>query len=182
MNLVQTTQAVVEASATPPSKGIHTVMDISGEMVVLTWLMFTVTAFILYKIAWKPILAALDKRESEIKAALDSADQARQNAAQTRQQCEQMLSQADAQAREMLEQARKASQEASDSIRAQAREEAKLMLSNAEHEINFQKEKAVDALRKESAQLAIDMAGALIRKNLNTGENQELTEIFLKKL
>ncbi|OGV42548.1 MAG: ATP synthase F0 subunit B [Lentisphaerae bacterium GWF2_57_35] len=178
-----TTQAVVEVKTASTPQGMHhTVMDISGEMVLLTWLMFTVTAFILYKIAWKPILAALDKRENDIKASLDTADKARQQAEDTKIQCERLLQEADAQARELIEQARKTAQETSDSMRNQAREESRLLLVSAQQEIAFEKEKAVNALRQESAQLAIELAGKLIKKNLDTEQNRALTGQWLSKL
>ena len=38
-------------------------IDISGKMVLLTWTAFLIAAILLHRLAWKPILRALDKRE-----------------------------------------------------------------------------------------------------------------------
>jgi F-type H+-transporting ATPase subunit b len=179
-----TTQATIAVESTGEAAGSphQSVIEPSGQMVLMTWLMFGITAVILYKIAWKPILAALDKRENDIKSALDNAEKARQQAEETKAQCEQMINQADAQARELVEQARKAARETAESISNQAREESKVILANAQREIAFEKEKAIDALRQESAHLAIEIAGKLIRKNLDSKENRALTDEWLQKL
>ena len=48
-------------------------MEISGQMVVWTWIVFAIVLAVLYKVAWKPILATLDKREKDIQESIDNA-------------------------------------------------------------------------------------------------------------
>ncbi len=160
----------------------HSVINISGEMVILTWVMFAVTAFILHRIAWKPVMAALDKREKQIQSALEDAEQSHAQAEETRKQCEERIAQADADALARIEQARKTAEEAAESITNQAREDARLLLANAQREIGFQKEKALDEMRRESARLAVEIAGKLIRKNPDNEENRALTDEWINRL
>ena len=54
------------------------IMDVSGKMMVLTWVTFLLVTVILYKIAWKPILSALEKRENEIRKAQEDAAKIRE--------------------------------------------------------------------------------------------------------
>ena len=70
----QATQSTVEV----PSSGEAGVMTISPMMMGLTWVTFILVTFILYKVAWKPILAALDKREETIRKAQEDAAQIRE--------------------------------------------------------------------------------------------------------
>ena len=69
--------------------------DISGVMSLLTWGTFLVASFILYKIAWKPILRTLDKREKDIKKALDEAEQARAGTAGAVEEQKRLLAEAE---------------------------------------------------------------------------------------
>ena len=52
---------------------------------------------ILYKVAWKPILKALEMRESGIRKAIEDAEKAQAQTARAEQRQEQMLREADAQ-------------------------------------------------------------------------------------
>jgi len=57
-------------AAVPPKHGEEgqpNVMNVAPQMMGLTWLVFGIVAALLYKLAWKPILGALEKREATIR-------------------------------------------------------------------------------------------------------------------
>ena len=52
---------------------LGSVLAVSDKMVGLTWLAFLLACFALYKLAWKPISTALDRREDKIRQSLKEA-------------------------------------------------------------------------------------------------------------
>ena len=55
-------------------------LDVNPGLMIWTVVTFIVLLFILKKVAWKPILSALDKRENDIKEALEQAEKAKDEA------------------------------------------------------------------------------------------------------
>ncbi|MFH0878517.1 MAG: F0F1 ATP synthase subunit B [Lentisphaerota bacterium] len=157
-------------------------MDVSGTMSLLTWVTFLVATVILYRIAWKPILIALDKREKSIAQALKDAETSRQQTAAAEEQRKQMLEEAGNQAKDLLDSARKAAEDASASIQQKAREEARNLLSGADLEIKLATEKALSTLRRESAELAVDLAGKMMRESIPDDRKRQLSDKLLKEL
>ena len=183
MQETPTQQAVETSTGTSaehgPSPGV---MDISPYMMGLTWLTFLLVSIILYKVAWKPILAALEKRERDIKRSIDEAARVRAETARLEAVQKTMIATADDKAREIVDQARRAAGEVAETIATKARQEAQFMVENARHDIAQARDKATAALRRESAQLAIDLAGKVIRENLDEPKNRALVDKLVKEL
>jgi F-type H+-transporting ATPase subunit b len=180
MTLLYPSIAVVTPE--PAAAARRSEMDVSGNMVLLTWLTFLLATYILYKMAWKPILAALDKRESEIKKSLDEASKARAETAKMEDTQKKMIGEADDKAREILDQARKAAGEVATMIETKAKKEAGFLVENARREIELARDKATAALRRESAELAVELAQKVIRENLDAAKNRDLVDRLMKDL
>ncbi len=161
----------------PASPSIMT-PDLS--MAILTWITFFLLLGILYKFAWKPILAALDEREAKIRRSLDDAQKAKAELEQIEQARAQRIAQADEQAKAILDRARRAAVEAASIIEYKAKEEAQITLNNATHEINALAQKTKTILKKESVDLAVVLAEKIIQENLDVNKQQKLIDQFLK--
>ena len=146
----------------------------------LTWLTFLLTTVVLYKVAWKPILAALDKREADIRQSLEDAQKHRDALAQLEERRQQVIAEADAKAKELVTQARQAALEASAVIENKAREEAQILLGNAQREIKAAQEKVLADLRRESADLAIGLSRKIIGESLDEKKSRDLVDRLIK--
>lgn len=169
----------------PSGGGDHqqpNMVDVSGQMVVLTWITFGITAAVLYKVAWKPILNALDKREETIRAALDNAEKTRAELAAIEQTRAKTVAEADSRARDILDKARQAAVEAANTIEAKAREESQILLDNARREIHAEQDKAMSALRRESAELAIDISRKILAENLDETRSRNIADKVISRL
>ena len=102
-------------------------MEISGQMVVWTWVLFFITLGALYKLAWKPILGALDSREEEIQESIDNAEVLRKEMAELEAVKAKQLAEADEKSKQILETARKGAQEQAKAIEEKARDEAAIL-------------------------------------------------------
>jgi F-type H+-transporting ATPase subunit b len=152
------------------------------NMVLLTWIIFFILLAILYKFAWKPILAGLDAREASIRKSIEDVDRIRcemENIEQTRKR---LIDEAQAKSKEIIDHSRKAAREAAHIIEQKAREEAKISLENAIRDIRDETQKAQRKLREESAQIAVALAGKLIEENMDTEKNQRIVNNFIKDI
>ena len=152
------------------------------QMVGLTWITFILMTIVLYKVAWKPILKALEMREDSIRKALDEAAKARSETAalETRQQ--QMLKDSQAEAQKIISEARVAAKQTADMIEAKAGQEAKELVENAKREIGNATDKARAELRRETAELAIAMATKIVAENMDSSKNRTMVEKLIKEI
>jgi F-type H+-transporting ATPase subunit b len=157
-------------------------MEISGQMVIWTWILFFITLGALYKLAWKPILSALDKREEEIQESMDNAERIREELESIEEKRASIIGAADEKSKAVLEAARTGAKEQARVIEAKAREEAEIMAENARREIDDSRAKAEDELRIESAAWARELAGRLIEANLDDEKNRALTDKLIEEL
>lgn len=157
-------------------------MEISGQMVVWTWVLFAITLGALYKIAWKPILSKLDEREQDIQESMDNAETLRQEMADLEAVKAQQLADADETSKKVLDTARRGALEQARLIEEKARDEAQILTENAHRDIETSRALAEDSLRIESAAWARDLAGKLIEENLDDDKNRALTDQLIEGL
>lgn len=176
----------VETQAhTAPGQDAHAEIDpmeISGQMVVWTWVLFAITLAALHKLAWKPILSVLDKREEDIQESIDNAELMRKEMAQLEAVKAKQLAEADDKSKTILETARKGAHEQARGIEDKARDEAQILTENAHREIEISRALAEDSLRIESAAWARELAGKLIDENLDDDKNRALTDKLIGEL
>ena len=152
------------------------------SMMVLTWIVFFAMFAILYKVAWKPILAGLDKREKDIRKALEDAAKAREEVERIEQTRRQVMAEADAKAAEIIAAARQSASELAQTLQTQAREETQRAVENSRREIQAAEEKAREALRRETAELALAIASTVVRENLDEPKNRALVQRMIQEL
>lgn len=174
------TATMEHAPAGSGGHGSPNPVEVSGPMMGLTWLTFGLLALVLYKVAWKPILTALDKRETELRQALDEARKTREEYAGIEDKRRQLIEEADARAKDIVNQARQAAVEAAAVIEGKAREESQILLANAQREIKTAHEKALADLRRESADLAIGLSRKIIGESLDEQKSRDLVDRLIK--
>jgi F-type H+-transporting ATPase subunit b len=157
-------------------------IDVSGKMIGLTYVTFAITAFVLYKVAWKPILAALDKREETLRKSLDEAEKLRAELANIEQTRASIVQEAEKQSRQIIDKGRQAAVDAAHAIEAKAREESQILLENARREIRAESDKAMASLRRESAELAIGISRKILEDNLDEARSRALADRMIHQL
>ena len=157
-------------------------LDPHVGLIIWTIITFLVVLFVLKKFAWPHLLAALDEREQRISDAIATAEQARQEAEEVLREHRQKLAAADEEARQVVAEAREAGANVRQTIVSQAREEAERMLDQARTSIESEKRAAIAELRRETANLAVQAAGALIDANLDDEKNRGLVDDFIARI
>jgi F-type H+-transporting ATPase subunit b len=179
-----TTQATTEVPQhdAAHASGAEALLAANKGLVVWTWVTFILVCIVLYKVAWKPILAGLDERENSIRKSLDDAEKIRDEMAKMEETQKGMLQEAEAQAKQILAVARKGASEAARVIEEKAREESQILVENATREIQAAQEKAQAALKKESAEIAVELAGRIVGEKLNAEKDRQLVDRLIGEL
>ncbi|WP_420552138.1 F0F1 ATP synthase subunit B [Tenacibaculum aiptasiae] len=157
--------------------------DFSPGLFVMQLVILGILLFLLAKFAWKPILSSLDEREEGIQNALDEAENARKEMQNLQADNEKMIKEARAERDAMMKDAR----EIKDNIIAEAKEEASeqaaIMIENAKATIKQEQQAAIAELKKNVAELSINIAQQVVRKELTSQDDQlKLVEGMLEEV
>lgn len=157
--------------------------DFSIGLFAMQAFILLILIFLMMKFAWKPILSALNDREEGIQNALDQAENARKEMQNLQADNDRLLKEARAERDAMMKDAR----DIKESIIAEAKEEAQeqttIMVENAKATIKQEQQAAIAELKKNVADLSIDIAQQLVRKELASSDEQlKLVEGMLKEV
>jgi len=131
-----------------------------------------VLIFLLKKFAWKPILDSLNSREEGIKDALDSAEKARKEMQNLNADNEKLLQEARLQRDSMLKEARELKEKIVTEASSEAQEKADKIVAQAQDTIQNEKNAALADIKNQVAELSIQIAEKVIRKELSNSEQQ----------
>ncbi|PTX45073.1 ATP synthase F0 subcomplex B subunit [Christiangramia gaetbulicola] len=147
---------------------------ITPEIGLFFWqtVVFLVLLFLMAKFAWKPILSSIRNREQSINDALASAENARKEMQNLRSDNEQLMKEARAERDAILREAR----ELKEKVIADASEEAKVkadkIVADAKRSIELEKQSAMAELKNHVAELSVEIAEKIVRKELS-GKNEQ---------
>jgi F-type H+-transporting ATPase subunit b len=147
---------------------------IKPEPGLLFWmtLIFLLFWFIMSRVAFKPIAAALKKREGDIQEALDQAKMAREEMSNLTAQNEALLKEAREERAKILKEATETKDAIINEARSKAKEEANKVITNAKMEIDNQKNAAIAEVKSQAGLLAIQIAEKVLRKELSSNAEQ----------
>ena len=152
---------------------------------LIFWQLFGFLAllFILIKFAWKPILAALEERESSIENALKAAETARNEMANLKAENEKLLAEARLERDNILKKAQETSVKMIETAKEDAVKTGALMIENAKAVIETEKKAALAEVKNQVATLSLEITEKILRKNLSEDKAQkELVNEFVKDL
>lgn len=139
--------------------------------------------FILIKFAWKPMLAALEERESSIENALKSAEKARNEMASLKADNEKLLAEARLERDNILKKAQEASVKMIEDAKNEAAKAAAQQIENAKAVIETEKRAALTEVKNQVAILTLEVTEKLLRKTLSDEKAQKaLVDEFVKDI
>lgn len=142
-------------------------------LILWTTVVFLLLVLLLSKFAWKPIVAAIKKRNEAIDSALQAADRARQEMSQLQVNNEQLLKEAQKERDIILAEARKMRDKIVEEAGVKAREETERIIATAQENIHFEKMAAITELKNQVAVLSLEIAEKIIQVNLSSDAKQQ---------
>ena len=156
---------------------------ITPQLGLLFWqtILFLLLLFILTKFAWKPIMASLHEREDSIESALRMADQAKIEMQQLKAGNEKLLLEARQERDRMMQEATVMVNQFRETEKAKAVEEANRITQQAREAIQTEKNAALAEVKNTAAQLSVDIAERILRRELAEPAAQtQLVNSYLK--
>jgi F-type H+-transporting ATPase subunit b len=141
---------------------------------IWTILTFLILVGLLAKFAWRPLLAALDERQSSIRKALDDARKAKQDLEGIHAESAKLLAQARSEAAEIVSRSRSDADRFREEMKDKARTEAAGLIRNAERQIELETTRALQQIRQEAVDISIGIASKLLQRNVSKEDNERL--------
>lgn len=150
----------------------------------ITWLLaqvvnFGLLLFILWKLAYKPVLKVMDDRKQKIQESLDYAENAKKQAAEQQKEFDRKLADARREAQAAATVAAQAGEKERAVILAQAREDARKMIEQAKEQIEYERKQMLAELRQEVVQLSLLAAEKVVSQSLDEQAHHRLINDFL---
>ncbi len=161
--------------------GMEKPEEIKSDLAFFTFVVFLLLLAILWKFAWGPIIAALEKREQTIADHIAQTERNHEEARQLLARYEQKLADAANEVRQLMEEARRDAEHAKQSILAEAKTAAEAERARALHDIEAATDQALESLAERSAQLAVDLAGKILQSKLSAGDHARLIKDAVAK-
>jgi F-type H+-transporting ATPase subunit b len=122
------------------------------------------------------------ERRERIKAEFDRIEQEKSEVGRLRLEYETHLKRVETESRQRIQEAVAEGQRVAAEIREGSHKEAQEMIVKAREEIAMEHDKAQVALRNEVVTLAMDIAGKVIKEELNAEKHKKLVDAFLAEL
>jgi F-type H+-transporting ATPase subunit b len=152
---------------------------------LLFWMVvsFSILLLILRKFAWKPLLKMIQDREDEIAKSLDSANAAKAQMEQLTAQNEAIMKEARAEREAMLREAKETKDKIVAEAQTAAKAEADKMILAARQEIEAEREAAKSEIYSKVAELSVNIAEKILRRELSSKNKQdEYVEELVKNI
>jgi F-type H+-transporting ATPase subunit b len=154
------------------------IMEPQAPLAIWTLIVFLCLMGVLGKFAWKPLMKALEERESHLEHVLNDTEKARNEAEALAAQHRKELALAADQVRALIKEATVAA----NSIIQKAQAEAEESRKRAEREIVGAKDQALMEIWSQTADLAVSVAGKVLGKELGESDHRRLVEMAMGEL
>ena len=149
---------------------------------IFAWGNLIILFLFLKKILFVPLKNIIDQRQKQIKDMYNEARTDKDAAAAMRVEYEQKLADASAKGEEIIRSATARAHKQEEEIIREANETAAMNLRRADEQIEMEKKKALNQLKDEVSTMAVDIASAVIEKNLSEEDNREIVDRFIGQL
>ena len=187
------THETPEAPAAPEESGSHAA-DAHGDhdkpslltydpgASIWTIIVFVALVIALRAFAWKPILRVLNDREKFIQDSIDDAKRQNEDAQKLLADYRAQLEKSREEASAIVAEGRRDAEVVRRRLQDEAREEANAMMERARREIQLATDTAVKELYDRTAQLSVQVAAGIMRKELSPDDHRRLVQESLERM
>jgi F-type H+-transporting ATPase subunit b len=162
--------------------GGGSLLDVNPGLIIWTILTFLFLLIILKKVAWKPILTALDKREKEIEDSLNRAEQAKVEAQKILDENQATLSKAEEESRKIIDQSRVYGDNLKEQLMRESKDQAQKIIEDASAEIERKKNAAFEELKNQIAEISVNAAEMIMKENIDAKKNKQIVNKYLSEI
>ena len=153
--------------------------DIDRTLFVSTLVLFLIFAGILAKFAWRPLLQMIEEREKGIREEIEGARKANADAQSLLDQHKEMVREAGREREELIKKALQEAEGLKSDLQARARTESDQMIQRARDQVEREKTVAIQELRSQVADLAVEAAAKIVTSSLTLEAQKKLVAEFV---
>jgi F-type H+-transporting ATPase subunit b len=168
-------------ATTAASSGSFLITPNVGLM-IWTLLLFGISMYVLWKLAFPRIAQALERRQHAIEESIDAADRTRREADEILAEYRERLKESRHQAEEIIERARKSAEAQEARAKQEAKANREQLMEQTRRDIEVETRRAIDEIRREVADLTVMATEKLTRKTLTEEDQRRLLEEALGEL
>jgi F-type H+-transporting ATPase subunit b len=149
---------------------------------IWTIVTFLVLVALLAKFAWRPLLEALERRQSAIARSLEDAQKARQELERLNQEQQRMMAAARTEAEAIVSRSRADAELLREELKQKSKAEAAVIVKNAETQIQMETARALQQIRQEAVDLSVAIASKILQRSVSREDNERLIEQTLQQV
>ncbi len=169
-------------AALAAEEGGTSLVSVSPGLIFWTVVTFVILLLVLKKVAWKPILTALDQREAAIRESLQKAERAKDEAQKVLDENQANLAKAEEESKKIIEQSRSYAEKLKDQIIQESRQQAQKIISDASEEIERKKDSAFNELKNQIAEIAVNAAEKILKENISKETNKKIVDDYINSI
>lgn len=146
---------------------------------IFAWANLLILYLVLRKILFRPIKGMIDSRQKEIDDMYESAEKDKSAAEAMRKDYEERLENAAEESEQMLRDAQRRALLKEEEILKEAAEQARRTKERAEEQIALEKRQAMNDIKDEVSAIAIQIAEAVVARDVAAEEHAELIDGFI---
>ena len=149
---------------------------------LFAWANLLILYLILKKIAYGPLKNMIDSRQKEIDDMYGDAEKSRADAEALKADYEERMGNAKEESEEIVKAAIRRAQLREEEILREADKKAERVLERAEEQVELEKKRMVNEVKDEVSKMAIDIASAVIERDVSETEHKDLIDSFIDKM
>lgn len=162
--------------------GFESFMGVNFFTCIATLLNLLIVYALMKKFLFKPVKKMIDERQQEIDDQYADADRSRKEAALLKEQYETRLAEANAESDEILKAAYRKAQLRDEEMLREAQEKAAQTLRRADEQVELEKKRAMNEIKDEVSVMAVDIAAAVLARDIKASEHSQLIDSFIENL
>ncbi len=156
--------------------------DVRPGLIFWTLITFFIVAFLLRRMAWGPILKAVEEREKAISGSIEAAKRERAEAEKLLGEQKTAIAGARAEAAEMMRKNQADMEKFREDLMGKSRKEAEDLKVDARRSIEEERNKAIAEIKAQTVGLALQVAEKLLEEKLDDAKHKALAEKFVAEL
>ena len=156
-------------------------LGIDWKLLIAQIVNFLVLLFVLWKFAYGPILAMLEKRQKKIEKGLKDAEAAGKKLEESEEKQKEILKRARTEAKDIVEKARIQAEKAKSEIAVEAKVQAEKIITSAKAEIEQEKQKTIAEIKSEIGGLVVAAAEKIVGEKMDAEKDKKLIEEAISK-
>lgn len=143
---------------------------------------FAVVAFLLYKLAFKPVIATIEERQKKIESGLQYADEMKATLAASERKQQETLKEAQVHAQRVIEEAKESAKVYYEKQTQEAAARVEGMMKKAEEAAELERRKMLAEVRAEISRLVVLTSSRVLSRELTPEERSRYSESATREL